>query len=141
MAMCHHQSLGNPKKDTLLRALKRHPDQFVTFPGLIWDLIKNHLPPSEATDKGHMIMKTKGLKSARSVKRQITKARKDISNFLPTEEVCLAEEDELYCYMVLGDENERTIYSNLTGRFPVESYDGKKLHFLLHMRINSILFL
>ena len=55
--------------------------------------------------------------------KQITKTRKDISDLLPTEEVCLAEEDEIHCYAVLGDKNERTIYSDLTGRFPVESYD------------------
>ena len=97
LAMYHHQSLGNPRKDTLLRALKRHPDQFVTFPGLEWDLIKNHLPPSEATDKGHMIMTRKGLKSTRAITRQITKTRKYISNLLPTEKVYLAEEDKLYC--------------------------------------------
>ena len=74
-------------------------------------------------------MINKGLKSTRSIARQITKTRKDISDLLPTEEVCLAKEDEIYCYAVLGDKNERTIYSNLTGRFPVESYSGKKLHF------------
>ena len=79
LVMYHHQSLGNPRKDALLRALKRHPDQFVTFPGLPWDLIKNHLPPTEATEKRHMIMTRKGLKSTRSITRQITKARKDIS--------------------------------------------------------------
>ena len=37
LAMYHHQSLGNPRKDALLRALRRHPDQFKTFPGLNWD--------------------------------------------------------------------------------------------------------
>ena len=75
-----YQSLGNPRKDTLLRALKRHPDQFKTFPGLEWDLIKNHLPPSEATDKGLMIMTRKRLKSTRAIARQINKTRRDISN-------------------------------------------------------------
>ena len=139
LAMFHHQALGNPRKDTLLRALKRHPDQFATFPGLNWDLIKNHLPPSGATDKGHMIMTRKGLKSTRTITRQITRARKDISNFLPTEEVCMADEDELYCYAVLGDKNERTIYSDLTGRFPVESYDGKNYIFIAYAyKLNSI---
>ena len=97
LAMYHHQLLGNLRKDALLRALKRHLDQFAAFPGLTWDLIKNLLPPSEATEKGHMIMTRKRLKSTRSITRQITKARKDISNFLPMEEVCLAKEDELYC--------------------------------------------
>ena len=86
-------------------------------------------------------MTRKGLKSTRAVARQITKTRKDISNLLPSEEICLAEEDELYYFAVLGDKNERTIYSNLTGRFPVESYDRKKTTFLMRIRINSILFL
>ena len=56
----------------------------------------------------------------------MAEARRDIGNFLPAEEMCLAEEDEIYCYAVLGDNNENTIYSDLTGRFPVESYDEKK---------------
>ena len=72
----------------------------------------------------------KGFKSTRSIARQITKARKDISILLPAEEVCLAEENEIYCYAtLLGDKKKHTIYSDLTGRFPVDSYDEKKAHF------------
>ena len=89
LAVYHHQSLGNPRKDALLRALKRHQDQFVTFPRLIWDLIKNHLLSLEATEKGHMIMTRKGLTSTRAIARQISKTRRDISNLLPTEEACM----------------------------------------------------
>ena len=132
LAMYHHQSLGNPRKETLLKAIKKHPTQFATFPGLTWDLINKYLPPSEATEKGHMIMTRKGLRSTRGIARQLVKARRDISNFLPAEEVCLAEEDEIYCYAVLGDSNDRTIYSDLTGRFPVESYDGKNYIFIAY---------
>ena len=124
----------------ILWILQRHPDQFATFPGLKWDLIKNHLPPSEAAEKGHMIMTRKGFKSTRSIAKRMTKTIKDISNLLPTEDVCLAEEDDIYCYTVLGDKHERTIYSDLSGRFPVESYDGKTI-FLLRTRAHSIIFL
>ena len=88
-----------------------------------------------------MIMTRKGLKSTRSIAKQITKARKDISNRLPAVEVCLAEGDKIYRYAVLGDKNECTIYSDLTGRFPVESYDGKKTILLFRTRTNSIVFL
>ena len=49
LAMYHHQLLGNPPKDTLLRALRKHPTQFETFPGLTYELISTHLPPSKAT--------------------------------------------------------------------------------------------
>ena len=126
LAMYHHQSLGNPTKETLLKGLRKHPSQFQTFPGLTYELISNHLPPSEATEKGHMIMTRKGLRSTRTMAKRLAKTRRDVSNFLPEEEVCLAEEDEIYCYAILGDNNENTIYSDLTGRFPVESFDGKK---------------
>ena len=33
---------------------------------------------------------------------------------------------------MLGDSNDRTIYSDLTGRFPVESYDGKNYIFIAY---------
>ena len=64
----------------------------------------------------------------------MTKERKDISNLLPTEEACSAKEDKIYCHAVLGDKNECTIYSDLTGRFPVESYDGKTTFFMITVK-------
>ena len=109
LALYHHQSLGNPRKDTMLRALRKHPTQFQTFPGLSYELVSTHLPPSEATEKIHIIMTRKGLRSTRTMTKKLVKARHNISNFLPAEEVCLAEEDEIYCYAILGD-------SNISGR-------------------------
>ena len=142
LAMYHHQSLGNPRKETLMRALKENPTQFETFPGLTHELIRDHLPPSEATEKGHMIMTRKGLKSTRTMTKQLVKARRDVGNFLPAEEVCLAEEDEIYCYAILGDSNDNTIYSDLTWRFPVESYDGKNYIFIGYVyKLNAIFML
>ena len=49
----HHQSVCSPTKSALLRGIANL--QFRTFPGLTYELIKKHLPPSTATDKGHMI--------------------------------------------------------------------------------------
>ena len=72
--------------------------------------------------------------------KQMAEARRDISNFLPAEEMCLAEEDKIYCYAVLGDSNDNTIYSNLTGRFLVESYEGNN-YMLLCIFTTSILYL
>ena len=48
LTMYHHQSLGNPRKATLLRALKKYPTKFETFPGLTYELIRDYLLPSEA---------------------------------------------------------------------------------------------
>ena len=51
----------------------------------------------------------------------------------------LADEDEIYCYAVLGNKKERTIYSDLTGRSLVESYDRKNYVFVAYAyKINSI---
>ena len=73
--------------------------------------------------------------------KKLVKARRDISNSLPADEVCLAEEDEIYCYVILGDSNDNTIYSDLTGRFSEESYDEKKHSISLHTCTHSMLFL
>ena len=56
-----------------------------------------------------MIMMRKGLRSTRTMANKLVKARHDISNFLPAEEVCLAEEDEIYCYVILGDSNDLSL--------------------------------
>ena len=103
LAMHHHQSPGNPRKDTLMRALRKHMTQYATFPGLTYELIRDHLPPSKAVKKGHMIVTRKGLTSTRSMAKQKAKSRRDIANFLSAEEAYLAEEDEIYCYIILGD--------------------------------------
>ena len=120
LAMYHHQSLGSPQKDTLLRALREHPTQFETFPGLTYKLIRTNLPSSEATEKDTWFWQE--------------------SKVLPAaEEVCLAEEDEIYCYVILDNNNDNTIYSDLTGEFPIESYDGKNYIFIAYVyKLNSI---
>ena len=81
LAMYYHQSLGNPRKETLLKRIRKHPTQFKTFPGLTCDLVSTHLPPSEATEKGHMILTRKGLRSTRTMAKNIANARRDISIF------------------------------------------------------------
>ena len=71
--------------------------------------------------------------------KNMANARRKTSNFLLAEEVCLAQEDKIYCYAILGDNNNNTVYSNLTGRFPVESYDGKNYIFIAYVcKIDSI---
>ena len=73
LAMYHHQSLGSPPKTTLLQAIKRHPNLYSTFPGLNYEVISKHLPPSEATEKGHMIQRRQGINSTRKHKQVISK--------------------------------------------------------------------
>ena len=53
LAKYHHQSVCSPTKSAFLRGIANL--QFRAFPGLTYKLINKHLPPSTATDKGHMI--------------------------------------------------------------------------------------
>ena len=108
--MYHHQSLGSPPKSTLLQVIKRHPYLYSTFPGLNYGLISKHLPPSEATEKGHMIQRRQGINSTRNNKQAIRDARHDIKNIFPTEYVCSAMEDKIFCCAVIGDTHEDTIF-------------------------------
>ena len=137
--MYHHQSLGSPPKSTLLQAFKRHPDLFSTFPGLNYELISNHLPPSETTEKGHMIQRRQGINSTRKYKQAIRDARQDIKNMFPTEHVCSTMEDETFCCAVIGDTHKDTIYSDLTGIFPIQSYAGMIYIFVVFVyKLNAI---
>ena len=140
LAMYHHQSLGSPPKSTLLQDIKRHPDLYSTFPGLNYEIISNHLPPSEATEKLHMIQRRQGINSTRNNKQTIIDARQYIKNMFPTEHVCSAMEDEIFCCNVIGDTHEDTIYSDLTGRFPIQSYEGMNYIFVAYVyKLNAIL--
>ena len=71
LAMYHHQSLGSPPKSNLLQAIRRHPDLYSTFPGLNYELIRKHLPPYEATEKGHMIQRRQGINSTSNNKQEV----------------------------------------------------------------------
>ena len=107
--MYHHQSLGSPPKSTLLQAIRRHPNLYSTFPGLNYELISKHMPPSEATEKGHMIQRRQGINSTSNNKQAVRDSRQDIQNMFPTEHVCSAIEDEIFYFAVIGDANKNTI--------------------------------
>ena len=69
----------------------------------------------------------------------MAKARHNIGNFLPAEEMCLAHKDKIYCYAILDNTNDNTLYNNPTGRFPFESYDNKEYIFMAYVyKLNAI---
>jgi hypothetical protein len=55
----HHAAAGFPTKPTWLKAIKNK--QFVSWPGLMANLIINHFPESEKTHKGHRRKTCSGL--------------------------------------------------------------------------------
>ena len=133
-----HQILCSPPKTTLLRAINNH--QLDSLPGLTHDLINRHLPPSTATEKGHMIRTCQGLRSTRADREGILDARQLVDNMNPTEHICTAVDDGMFCFAALADQNEHTIYSDLVGRFPVKLYSGMNYIFIAYIyTINAII--
>ena len=111
-------------KISYLRALRNHPDELQSFPGFNKNLITKYLPASRATAKGHMVRVRQGLQSTKSNRQDILDARADVDDMAPPEHCCAAIENEMFCFVITRDEHNNTIYSNLTGRFPIESYTG-----------------
>ena len=91
----------------LLRAIANN--QLDSFPGLTYDLINKHLPPSTATEKGHMIRTRQGLRSTRANREDILDTRKLIDDMNPTEHICTAVDDEMFVLICQGCEAEHFI--------------------------------
>jgi len=81
LAQYYHQCLLSPPKATLLRAINNQP--LTTFPGLTYDLISKHLPPSTATDKGHMKRRRQNIRSTRSNNAAVKQAKYEASDMNP----------------------------------------------------------
>ena len=87
-----------------------------------------------------MIQRRQVINSTRNNKQEIRDARQDIKNMFPTEHVCSALEEQIYCCAVIGDTHKDTIYSDLTGRFPIQSYEGMSYIFVSYVyKLNAIL--
>ena len=114
-----HQALCSPTTPTLLSALARS-SELKTIPGLTPQLILYHLPPSTATDKGHMRRHRQGVQSTRTQQPAILQARSDVNSLEPTEEVCSAH--DMFCFAALADMHTGTMYTDGTGAFPVRSF-------------------
>ena len=117
LAMYYHQCLCSPPKSSMLKAIRNN--QLASFPGLTYELISKYLPPSSATDKGHMVRTRQGARSTRSNQKEILDARKSVDDMHPKEQIYNASEDEMFCFAILADSNDATIYSDLAGIFPV----------------------
>ena len=122
LAMYLHQMLCSPPKSALLKAIRNH--QLDSIPGLSYELIANHLLPSTATEKGHMIRTRQGLRSTRAQRQQTLDARELVDDMQPPQQICSAIDDEMFCYAALADQHENTIYNDLAGRFPVRAFSG-----------------
>ena len=68
-----------------------------------------------------MVWTRQGARSTRSNQKEILDARKLADDMHPKEQMCNASKAEMFCFAILADNNDATIYSDLAGRFPVQS--------------------
>ena len=70
----------------------------------------------------------------------ILEARIEVDDMAPAEQMCSAIKNEMFCFAILRDNEGNTIYSDITGRFPIESYTGMNYVFVCYVyRLNTIL--
>lgn len=51
----------------------------------------------------------------------------------PPHESCTAIDGEIFCYAMLANKNEGMIYSDLMGKFPLQSFDGHLYLFICYI--------
>jgi hypothetical protein len=111
-----HQCLCSPPATTLLHTLEKSAE-LKTITGLTMALICAHLPQSMATDKGHMQQQCANTASTRNNQANIIAARNKIDQMSPTQEACAMH--NMVFFAALADATSGTMYTDLTGAFPV----------------------
>ena len=110
-----------------------------TFPSLNESLILRHLPPSRATAKGNMIIPRSGIQSTRNNRDEILDAQLQLDHMNPPQQICNANKNEMFVYTALSDNINGVMYSDLKGRFPVESYWGMQYIFIAYIYDENVI--
>ena len=71
-----------------------------------------------------MVCQHQGHQSTQNQEKAIINARAQVNNMNPPEQICTVEDKEMFYFAVLAGSNEETVYSDLTGKFPVHSFKG-----------------
>ena len=129
-----HQCMFSPTIDTFCKAIDN--DQLIGFPPITSSQVRKYLPESTATAKGHMNRLRKGTRS--TTKQNSLNQQAIEQDFRPTNDE--EAEVELFVGATIAEQNEGTIYTDNTGRFPIQSFHGKKVQFVAYeYRSNAIL--
>jgi hypothetical protein len=132
-----HQTLCSPTAATLLLALTKSTE-LRPIPGLTTTLIQNHLPKSTATDKSHMWRHRANTASTRNNHPAIVLARAEVDNMFPIHEACAAR--NMFCCAALADATTGTMYTDITGAFPVRSFNNMQYIFVAYIyNLNAII--
>lgn len=119
-----HATCFSPATSTLIKAIENN--HFTTWPGLTTNNVKKHLTKSIATTKGHLDQERKN--------KQSTKPKRAIlDDFVASPPITDGTKTkELYATIVTLSADTNKIYTDQTGRFPVQSSQGNKYLMVLY---------
>jgi hypothetical protein len=122
---------------TLLRALDLS-EELATIPGLTTTLIKNHLPCFSAAHKGHMQCHQANTASTRNMQAGIIAARAEVDRMFPPQKICAMQ--DMFSFAALDNAITGTMYTNITGAFPVHSFKSMQYMFVAYIYdLNAII--
>ena len=107
-----HAAAGFPTKDSWIKAIQN--GNYTTWPGITAEVVNKHFPESIETQKGHM---KKQRQNVRSTKQKISTAG-------TTEDGELTRAISKQNILVKVINANETVYSDQTGRLPVQSNRG-----------------
>jgi hypothetical protein len=132
-----HQLLCSLTAVTLLLALTTSTE-LETIPGLTTNLIHAHFPKPTATDKGHMRHHCVNTASTHNNHPDIVRARTNVDNMFLIHEACAVQ--DMFCFVSLADATSGTMYTDITGAFPVQSIKNMQYIFVAYIYdLNAII--
>ena len=122
-----HQACFSPATSTFIKAIEH--GNFATWPMLTSENVKKYLPKSEATAMGHLDQQRKNTLSTKRVNNAASQ-----SGTLRKQETDNSNDRTHNTFADIMDINEPTgqIYTDQTGRFPVQSSRGYKYIMILY---------
>jgi hypothetical protein len=122
-----HAACFSPSTSTFLQAIQA--GYLTTWPGLTAPIVAKYLPKSIATAKGHMDQQRKNLRSTKP--KQETESHTNADDQPQPDDVGHSA-DVAFLSILDAAEETGKMYSDITGRFPVQSSRGHKYIFVLY---------
>jgi hypothetical protein len=132
-----HQLQCSTLAATLLHALTTST-KLTTIPGLTLASICSHLPCSTATNKGHMRHHRLRTASTCNNYTNIILAQAEVIQICPPHEACVVQ--DMFCFAALANAMLDTVYTTITGAFPVWSLKNMQYIFVAYIYyLNAII--
>jgi hypothetical protein len=131
-----HQLLCSHPEATLLCTLATSTN-LTTIPSLTPALIWSHLPRSTATAKSHMRRHRSRTASTCNNHADIVLAQAEVDQMCSPHKACVVQ--DMFCFAALTDAVLGTMYTNITGAFPVWSFKTMQYIFVGYIyNLNSL---